>query len=757
MQQPITRREVYAPSMTATIGGRAVEAESVAMDRVLPDPLTGGTLTAASGTISAVEGADTVEHVSTPWDPGTAWPPVPESPVSVSVDTGAGPVAILSDGRVAGVAGGTSGRAVSVDVADAYETLNRTISWDALADRMPGTDETVGKQNYVSLMTESITDTIFRHCGWYCTPPRLPYVLLSVPAMGTMFPERGTLEHSTGASPDGSYPLFARAPWGRAVANGVTARYSFPATYTLKDRGNLEMTAMTAHSNVDGSIRLDAVSAGGTARLSWSNSTAYVWLPDGSGTLRSAVTVPRADGFLYASVSYVSDTSVAVTLRSGANVQSATVAVPAALTMTGVTRVDITGTGVGAGFQVAYPTVALSLASWVPNAVIHSRETFDGNSLVVRPAVSGADCADLLRAKAEAECATFWIDELGILHWWDMSTLEGRGSVASLTSDDDIADDGFTWSHDMSQVKSRVAVKWVDPVGKLEGRPVADVWQGNGAMLQSGSLTTEGWINTPSDEVWIGVDTSVRRAGDSDDDQLFNYGVGSWFGGVVDDSDAWAQQLGNISMSLERVTDASYKYRVTWAPAHSAYVVTLRTPSRGAESGLWGRRREMDLPILRASARYELSEQITYSTQTGPERAPEHVIDAGWWIQKPEQAAWVAAYAATRVTVPQPVLSSVALIPVPGLQIGDVVTVQDRHVTRLTVRGLVVADSRSLDADMGMSHAVAIRPTSVTRDGVTWEEWGAVMAGRSWETWGQQQLSKTWSQWGSDPLAGEEN
>ena len=106
MQQPISRRDVYAPSLSARIGGREVELVSVSMDRALPDPLAGGSLTAASGELVAVEGADVASTVATPWDPGSQWPPVPEASASLSMDTGSGPVQLLANGRVISAGGG---------------------------------------------------------------------------------------------------------------------------------------------------------------------------------------------------------------------------------------------------------------------------------------------------------------------------------------------------------------------------------------------------------------------------------------------------------------------------------------------------------------------------------------------------------------------------------------------------------------------------------------------------------------------------
>src|SRR5699024_12256875 len=54
--------------------------------------------------------------------------------------------------------------------------------------------------------------------------------------------------------------------------------------------------------------------------------------------------------------------------------------------------------------------------------------------------------------------------------WWDLARLEARSSVASLNSSDDIAESGFSWSHDLSQVKSGVLVKWREPLAERKWR-----------------------------------------------------------------------------------------------------------------------------------------------------------------------------------------------------------------------------------------------------------------------------------------------
>src|SRR5699024_684636 len=370
------------------------------------------------------------------------------------------------------------------------------------------------------------------------------------------------------------------------------------------------------------------------------------------------------------------------------------------------------------------------------------------------------DCAELLASQCEAECATYWIDETGVLQWWDLARLEARDSVATLTSDDDIEEAGFSWSHHLSQVKTGVLVKWWGPLAGRKWRTGVDLWQGSGKTLQQGdapaSSPYEEWINVPDDEVWIAPDLSLLLLDDSYAD--FNGGLFSWYCAIVDrgdGQDTWAQNHGSFLVNIERVTDSAFKLSTVWTGDRTA---TQQTLTEYVGVNLWARWLDYNLPIIRGRAKYTFADRETRAAQTGPQSAPEHVIDAGMWIQVPEQAAYTASYAAERLTVPQPVLSSVALIPVPGLQLGDVVEVRDLHRTRLTVRGIVIEGSRSISADMGMSHAVAIRPTYITRNGVTWEEWGqaaSVTGAGTYQSWGSRQSGNTYQQWGANPLLGE--
>lgn len=761
MLQPITRRDAYEPSATVVINGEPVDVASVKVERALPDPLSRGELRSAEAQIVAVDGPDVTDTIATPWDPASQWPPAKESPASVSFDTGAGTVPSLTDGRVVHSGGGTDDRPVDVEVLDQYQTLDKTISWGPMADAMPSPQEAVPAR-YVALQSVAVTDMILRHCGWYSTPPPIDWSLLSVPAQGTMWPETGTLDAS--ASSTNGYPGFLGSPWGVGVSDTDSTYFLAGGGYTIKQRGVLELSAMTATRPGQGSSRIDVLTLAGSgllARLTWTETTAFVMLQNSSGSLVSALSMPRVDGLLYATVEYVSDTSVAVSLTSGASTVTGTATVHADVTTGTIGRGRIVSAAVSSGFQIAMPATTGALAGWTPNAVLYPRSS-GRNTMFALPPVESANCAELLAEQCAAECATYWIDELGILRWWDLARLEAQPVVANINSSDDITRAGFRWSNDPSTVKSRVSVKWKQPLRDWSWRTTVDLWQGSGASIQQNTATvtdpTQSWVNVPDNEVWISPDLSLLRAGDAGSIEDFNLGFGSFYGGVISgrgtDPDVWVQNTpGSLIMTVEKVTDTAFKLSTVWTGSETA---VQKTAGPESSSSLWYRRRDFDLPIIRGKAKFTFTDLVTYSAQVGPRTAPEHAIDAGFWLQRPEQAQYTADYAGARMTIQQPTVTELPIVMIPGLQVGDMVEATESAVSRLTIRGLVIRDSRRIAAGVDMGHSIAIRPTHVARNGITWEEWGAVMDGRTWQTWGGQQNGKTWQDWGNDPLAGEE-
>src|SRR5699024_5553779 len=264
------------------------------------------------------------------------------------------------------------------------------------------------------MMTCSINDLSLRHCGWYATPPNLAWNTLEVPAMGTMWPTRGTVTAS-GRETDvnyGGYPNWHVTPWGIGVGD-CRAEYRMAGAYSLADQGRIELTAMTTASESGWSqLTVLTESGAGMVRMLWSGTQAVIQVRGTSGTYTEAARTARTDGFLYATVERVSSGSVHATIRSGGSSASAVVSCDPRVTSESLRNVRIIsqpGSGAG-GFQVAFPATTGALAGWSPNAVQYVRGP-SRNHLMVRRAVEKENCADFLKQMCEADAATYWIDE----------------------------------------------------------------------------------------------------------------------------------------------------------------------------------------------------------------------------------------------------------------------------------------------------------------------------------------------------------
>src|SRR5699024_8207384 len=156
-------------------------------------------------------------------------------------------------------------------------------------------------------------------------------------------------------------------PWGVGVID-TDAAYRLGGAYSIQSRGRVELTAMTATHPGEGASRIDLLSDSGSllVRMSWSESSGHLWLRDAAGTMTAAASVPRANGLLYATVEYVSDTSAYVTIRSGGQQSGAAATVPALVTTSAIDNARIVANSVSGGFMVAFPSVTGTLASCAP-------------------------------------------------------------------------------------------------------------------------------------------------------------------------------------------------------------------------------------------------------------------------------------------------------------------------------------------------------------------------------------------------------
>lgn len=748
MQQGIPTADVLEGRVDVSLGGVAVDPVGVSVDREFADSLPGGgAFTAASGSVSYVPGPDVSDRVATPWDP-TPGVPMVEEAVSVSMDVGLGPVSVLPYGRVSDTSAGTDSRVSQVGFTDLYRSLDRDITWDGMAARMPAEGDAAYWRN-PGLFGVSIVDRIFRHCGWYATPPMDSGALVSAPMQGSAWAERGKVTRAERLSAPGAAPGWITSPWGM-VATDLNLTYEPSASRALSS-GAFEITAMLPPSS--GTARVVCWFGGRRIQLTWTDASVLVSAETGANSFTQLVSLARTPE------------ATAVTARitrRGAGVVQAAIRTNAETYATGtdvlmgdayltapLSHVTVLGDGRCGAFQVAQSTAWLA-DGWKPSAVIRARAGIP-NRLKVLPPVIDQNCASMLQQLAQAEYATFWIDEKGVMQWWDIDRLEAQPQVATLTTADHVT--RLEWSQALSSVYRRAVVAWKSTLTDASFRNRITLWRGRGETVTAGSgEVAEEIIQPPSDEVWLMPDLTLDKLNFEGDG--YNLGVGSWFGGVWEQTDSWAEAL---TVTAEKIVGDTLKVTTTTSTGGTVGSILQRTPSPGATSWVWAGRRNDDLPVVRGKMKYTLLDEATPSSQSGPPMAPEFTVDCGWWIQYADEAQWLADKYASRVTIPSPELGEVGIKPFPGLQLGDKITISAPDVVGLQIQGIVYADSRSISAGSGfsMEHTIRVRPISVSRNsGVTWEEWRASLAaGMTHTQWADTQSGKTFQQWGSAPLS----
>ena len=734
--------------MDVSLGGRVVDPVSLSVEREFADSLPGGgSFTAASGEVSYVPGPDVSSRVATPWDPAPGVPMAEES-VSVSMDVGLGPVSVLPQGRVSDTSAGTGSRVTSVGFTDLYRSLDRDITWDGMAARMPAEGDAAYWRN-PGLFGVSVVDRIFRHCGWYATPPMDSGALVSVPMQGSAWAERGKVTRAERLSVPGAAPGWITSPWGM-VATDLNLTYD-PSRSRALSSGAFEITAMLPPSS--GTARVVCWFGGRRIQLTWTDASVLVSAETGANSFTQLVSLSRTPD--------ATAVTARITRRGAGLVQAAMrtnagtfetgtdVSMPDTYLTAPMSHVTVYGGGRCGAFQVAQSTAWLA-DGWKPSAVIRARAGIPNRLQVLPPAI-GRNCAEMLQELAQAEYATFWIDEKGVMQWWDIDRLESQLNVATLTTADHVT--RLEWSQALSSVYRRAVVTWKSTLLDVSFRNRITLWRGRGETITAGSgEVAEEIIQPPTDEVWLMPDLTLGKL--NFEGSGYNLGVGSWFGGVWEQTDSWAEAL---TVTAEKIAGDTLKVTTSTSTGGTVGSILQRTPSPGATSWVWAGRRNDDLPVVRGKMKYTLIDATTPSTQSGPPMAPEFTVDCGWWIQYADEAQWLADKYASRVTVPSPELGAVGIKPVPGLQLGDKITIAAPDVVGLQIQGLVYADSRAISAGSGfsMEHTIRVRPISVSRDsGVTWEEWRSSIAAASTHTqWAGTQSGKTWTQWGTAPVS----
>lgn len=759
----VATRDVYSISGRILINGQDIGADvkTVTVGRDIPEGLPGSSAAFQAATLEVVAdlSPETGSKVQHPWNRAKNWPPAPSDMVEVWLSDGASEWQQIK-GNVTEASGDTDSPEVSFTVVDRYPALNRPVNIPALSESMPSLVD-ANEYRYIGMQSTYITDSVLRQAGRYCTPPMSDGCFVSVPFQGSTWPERGTCTYSVRNQPDEtavSFPSWFTSPYGLKVHN-LEARYD-PLIWSGQDTVFDQPMEITQEivDNRGASTFVYVGFAAGQLAIAYTNTHFFARYYPSSGAYTSLVTIPKGDNrrvtarfSLFGNVL----TAEVRTLASNGVVSDTTSGTVSILSgdLTGpVTRIRATGAGSQGAFQAAYPRTAWTRIGYQPNAVIHAAAS-GRNHLVGVPTQINQNAADLLNQQAEAEFASWWIDENDILQWWDRNLLTSRSPVATLTAADHVKQ--IQWQHDHNALRRAVHVDYQQPTVTQKWRTDLTLWEGNSETYSQGD-TDEIIVEAPRDEIWLGVDyeNPTPYTLETPNYWVLNRGIRSVMGGIAINVYGEERMTNSVIPTLRRLDDNTFAFGVQVTALATDEQAALQFPQDvSTDTNLYSRWRGKSLPILRGKKKIVLKDARYTAASEGPSTAADLDHSAGWWIQREEFAQQIADHAVPLVTIAQPLIPSLEIMPVFNLQVGDVVTVDDPEVMGISVRALVIGNQITADFTTGQaSQSLRLRPLAVTRNGATWEEFGLIKGGTSWQSWAASRPGDSWTNFGSDPL-----
>jgi hypothetical protein len=751
---------VVDASARVNIAGTDRAVESVSVSREIPSPLpsqvavTGG-FTATTGSVELMQSDRVTDRVGTPWTtPGYL---SRGEPVGVWATRGGNEYKIFT-GVTDGTRGKFSSPEHSVSIVDDTDKLNRPFNMDALSRVMPPSEHSTGDiRRLIGLHSSYFTNRVMRAAGFNITPPMDGFCTASVPLVGSLWPERGSLrdayrtEDEFGAgryNPGWSYePL-----WGSmAVQNGLAIVRPDVSVYggriTAERPLNLTMMVGSYHQT---SAYIAAAWSGSTRQIRLAVTSARAVIAqtrDQNNNVVSIVGITEAEapGYKAASlrVEVVDNINFRYRLRTDTGVEKTAIA--ARVFNTGFDNVDqfwvYAPNNRIAGAQMSYTSVAWAALNYQQTAwMSYPATTVQLNAI---PGIESGNCLELLKAQSEATGAAFWIDEDGVLRWWTREQFTKRPVNRTLTAAEDLLDVAFRL--DAQDVRRRVTVSYRQPTVSTTRVPSLVVHEGSNHELRTGDNIEE-WITPGADEDWLQVDTSQTTIIGGGGTGPMNTGVGTFLGflGLNADGDEMITSAGfTRTMSFNRVGSRTWRHVLTLqsVPSGVDRVVTRTTDNAALKQAY----RNRGLPLVRAMGLVQWTDQSHTPGVTGPSWAPELEHDVSWFVQDPGEAQTLATWLAGELANPEPVVESVDIIPDPRLQLGDKVTLNDPDRTGTEITGVVTGITHSFghgDHEMSLRLLVtSARAQGVTltefdqfHDGMTMTQVEALYAGKSLST-----------------------
>lgn len=610
-----------------------------------------------------------------------SWPP--ESGLLMGVDVGDG---VEFSRQMTGIVTRTSGALTSAEVdvnldedMRGLEAARTAAASEAVLVPLPPHPDGDGEYRAVNMASLWLIDKVARGAGHEACALWRPTARLSVPLMGSLIPHIGEVIAASGTV---TYnPWRVRSPWGVAMRRfDATWKPSSQVGATLEVVIDLPYRDTSADAT-DAAMYLNGADG---SRFSiiyrHTDDTIRVgWAADG-GTTAPVVSVARAGAARVAV--RISTTDIEIRRDTDATATTAAHATASSWRCATV-RVRATESAIGGFTLDANPSAWSSLTR--PATARFRVDPTWFHSWHLSPHTMDMSPADVLSAVADAELASWWVEN-GVLQWAGAGVLENQTPRPPVTSEVDLID--AQWETGLDTIADRVRVEREEPLIRRSRNAGITVWRGGETGLEDGDVW-ETFATPPEEEDWIGVDTTITKVGASTSLTDLRYGsiLAVETGSKTDyDFSSWDLYTGGV---LTKITQRAYKVVVVPAVA-SGNVANISFPDNLASRTFPRSWEGKDGIILRCTGLVTWAKWERPSVSTGAASASiaEYLHDAGRWVQTDEHAQTIEDYLVTELANGYPGLT-VPVRPSPDRRVGDLVPIQDRARTGITVWMLV--------------------------------------------------------------------
>lgn len=633
------------------------------------------------------------------WNPWRDNPPVEDEPVMIEgSDDGGDTWHRLFVGKVAETGGTTTDIGVTMSLVDNSDRLDFNVRHPPLNFRHPAPDD--GKRYLsIGLHPAYFAHHVARYAGFLSTPPMdSATTLVSVPMVGSVWPERGDLIGSKTMDEKGSSegisddsPEYRSTWWGMTVSNVFyRVRPDFPEGVTGRLTRMMGLRALVGPTT-DETLYFELFWADDSIMIQVRGTEILVetqtgWLPDGLRRVvhsrTRTITEEQAKAGFQLTMWFTPEGGLDIYVDGDYTSHTPFPTWPDWCTKTPFTELRVTarpGAAAVGGVVLVSSSDRSVLGTWERN--FHLKADTD-HMLWGSPALHNMKGLELLQEQAAAELSTFWIDEEGTARYMSRTAMDDRPSTRTLTASDIVNTD---WRRSRSSVFSFVDMVWKQPKlfqNRLRAGNTATVWEGDQATLTPGDSWEE--LAVPQDgEDWFHVDTRMTKASTASVSQL-NAGRGSVLGAITsldEDGDGQAAEApAAVSWyygNAYRDHWQQYRVNVTYRPPENATAdLILSIPEL---PGLAKRRTDKG-PILRARGLQTWHDVQLDAPKPAAKNLPRkntHVHDGGWWCQSQLVAHRITNRLAQMLAVPIPAWGPLTLaVPDLGIRLGDTISLE---------------------------------------------------------------------------------